>query len=156
MRVSIFGLGYVGAVSAACLAKEGHTVIGVDVDSHKLDLIRQGKAPIVEANLEPYLQQAVESGRLTVTDDPIEAVHNTEISLLCVGTPSKENGDLRTDYLERVARQIGEALITKRDVPHRGHSQHDSARHCGRGCAARVGRVVGQARERTLRTGGEP
>jgi GDP-mannose 6-dehydrogenase len=113
MRVSIFGLGYVGAVSAACLAKEGHTVIGVDVDPHKLDLIRQGKAPIVEANLEPYLQQAVESGRLTVTDDPIDAVHNSEISLLCVGTPSQENGDLRTDYLERVARQIGEALITK-------------------------------------------
>jgi GDP-mannose 6-dehydrogenase len=71
MRVSIFGLGYVGAVSAACLAKEGHTVIGVDVDSYKLDLIRQGKAPIVEANLEPYLTQAVELGRLTVTDDPI-------------------------------------------------------------------------------------
>jgi GDP-mannose 6-dehydrogenase len=115
MRVSIFGLGYVGAVSAACLAKEGHTVVGVDVDSHKLDLIHQGKAPIVEANLEPYLQQAVQSGRLTVTDDPIEAVHNTEVSLLCVGTPSKENGDLRTDYLERVARQIGEALITKRE-----------------------------------------
>lgn len=113
MRVSIFGLGYVGAVSAACLAKEGHTVVGVDVDSYKLDLIRQGKAPIVEANLEPYLKQAVESGRLTVTDDPTEAVHNSEISLLCVGTPSKENGDLRTDYLERVARQIGEALITK-------------------------------------------
>jgi len=115
MRVSIFGLGYVGAVSAACLAKEGHTVIGVEVDSYKLDLIRQGKAPIVEANLEPYLTQAVELGRLTVTDDPIEAVHNTEISLLCVGTPSKENGDLRTDYLERVTRQIGEALITKRE-----------------------------------------
>lgn len=113
MKVSIFGLGYVGAVSAACLAKEGHTVVGVDVDPYKLDLIRQGKAPIVEANLEPYLKQAVESGRLTVTDDATEAVHNTEISLLCVGTPSKENGDLRTDYLERVARQIGEALITK-------------------------------------------
>ena len=112
MRVSIFGLGYVGAVSAACLAKEGHTVVGVDIDPYKLNLIRQGKAPIVEANLEPYLKQAVESGRLTVTDDATEAVHSTEISLLCVGTPSRENGDLRTDYLERVARQIGEALIT--------------------------------------------
>lgn len=115
MRVSIFGLGYVGAVSAACLAKEGHTVIGVDVDPYKLDLIRQGKAPIVEANLEPYLQQAVESGRLTVTDNAAEAVHNSEISLLCVGTPSRENGDLCTDYLERVAREIGEALVTKHD-----------------------------------------
>jgi GDP-mannose 6-dehydrogenase len=87
----------------------------VDVDPHKLDLIRQGKAPIVEKNLEPYLKQAVEAGRLTVTNDATEAVHNTDISLLCVGTPSKENGDLRTDYLERVARQIGEALITKPD-----------------------------------------
>lgn len=115
MRVSIFGLGYVGAVSAACLTKEGHTVIGVDVDPYKLQLIRQGKAPIVEANLEPYLKQAVASGRLTVTDDAAEAVHNSEISLICVGTPSRENGDLRTDYLERVAREIGEALITKQD-----------------------------------------
>ncbi|MCS6923071.1 MAG: UDP-glucose/GDP-mannose dehydrogenase family protein [Fimbriimonadales bacterium] len=115
MRISVFGLGYVGAVSAACLAREGHTVVGVDIDPYKLDLIRQGKAPIVEKDLEPLLKQAVDSGKLTVTDDATEAVHNTELSLLCVGTPSKENGDLRTDYLERVARQIGEALITKPD-----------------------------------------
>ncbi len=113
MRVSIFGLGYVGAVSSACFAKEGHTVVGVDVDPYKLNLIREGRAPIVEENLEPLLQQAVQSGRLTVTDDAHQAVYQTEISLLCVGTPSKENGDLTTDYLERVARQIGEALATK-------------------------------------------
>ncbi|MDW8051904.1 MAG: UDP-glucose/GDP-mannose dehydrogenase family protein [Armatimonadota bacterium] len=115
MRVSIFGLGYVGAVSAACLAREGHFVIGVDVDPHKLGLLRQGKAPIVEKDLEPLLAQAVASGRLVVTDDATEAVHESDLSLVCVGTPSKENGDLRTDYVERVARQIGEALITKRD-----------------------------------------
>ncbi|MDW8108012.1 MAG: nucleotide sugar dehydrogenase [Armatimonadota bacterium] len=115
MRVSIFGLGYVGAVSAACLAREGHSVIGVDVDPHKLELLRQGKAPIVERDLEPLLAQAVASRRLTVTEDATEAVHGSDLSLICVGTPSKENGDLRTDYLERVARQIGEALITKRD-----------------------------------------
>ncbi|MDW8106787.1 MAG: UDP-glucose/GDP-mannose dehydrogenase family protein [Armatimonadota bacterium] len=115
MRVSIFGLGYVGAVSAACLAREGHSVVGVDIDPHKLDLLRQGKAPIVEKDLEPLLAQAVASGRLTVTEDATEAVHGSDLSLICVGTPSKENGDLRTDYIERVARQIGEALITKRD-----------------------------------------
>ncbi|MCS7209741.1 MAG: UDP-glucose/GDP-mannose dehydrogenase family protein [Fimbriimonadales bacterium] len=113
MRVSVFGLGYVGAVSAACLAREGHTVVGVDIDPYKLALLRQGKAPIVEKDLEPYLKQAIEAGRLTVTDDAVEAIHATDLSLLCVGTPSKENGDLRTDHLERVAKQIGEALITK-------------------------------------------
>jgi GDP-mannose 6-dehydrogenase len=113
MRVSIFGLGYVGAVSAACFAKEGHTVIGVDIDPYKLNLIRQGRAPIVEENLEPMLREAVSAGRLQVTDCATEAVHQTDISLICVGTPSKENGDLRTDFLERVAAEIGDALRTK-------------------------------------------
>ncbi|MCS7065982.1 MAG: hypothetical protein NZL85_06865, partial [Fimbriimonadales bacterium] len=113
MRVSVFGLGYVGAVSAACFAKEGHTVIGVDVDSYKLSLIRQGRAPVVEENLEPLLQDAVRAGRLQVTDCAEEAVHQTDLSLICVGTPSKENGDLRTDFLERVASEIGDALRIK-------------------------------------------
>ncbi len=115
MRVSVFGLGYVGAVSAACLAKEGHTVIGLDVDKYKLDLIRSGRAPIVEANLELFLQEAVSSKRLTVSESVEQAVHETELSLICVGTPSKENGDLATEYLERVATQIGSALRTKRE-----------------------------------------
>lgn len=113
MRVSIFGLGYVGAVSSACFAKQGHEVIGVDVDRHKLDLIRAGRAPIVEKDLETYLQEAVSAGRLRVTDQVAEAVMGSDISLLCVGTPSRENGDLRTDYLERVATQIGEAMRQK-------------------------------------------
>ncbi len=113
MRVSIFGLGYVGAVSAACFAREGHSVIGVDVDPYKLGLIRQGRAPIVEENLEPLLQEAVRTGRLTVTDCAEEAAHQTDLSLICVGTPSKENGDLRTEFLERVATEIGDALRTK-------------------------------------------
>jgi GDP-mannose 6-dehydrogenase len=113
MRVSIFGLGYVGAVSSACFAKQGHEVIGVDVDRHKLDLIRAGRAPIVEKDLETYLQEAVSARRLRVTDQVAEAVMGSDISLLCVGTPSRENGDLRTDYLERVATQIGEAMRQK-------------------------------------------
>lgn len=113
MRVSIFGLGYVGAVTSACLAKEGHTVVGVDVDPYKIALIREGRAPIVEANLEPFLQEGIKSGRLHATDDTEEAIAHTDISLICVGTPSKENGDLTTTYLERVEEQIGQALRKK-------------------------------------------
>lgn len=113
MRVSVFGLGYVGAVTSACFAKEGHSVIGVDVDPYKLRLVQEGRAPIVEANLEPFLQEGVHSGRLRVTDSTEAAVHESDISLICVGTPSKENGDLTTTYLERVAEQIGQALRTK-------------------------------------------
>lgn len=113
MRVSVFGLGYVGAVTSACFAKEGHSVIGVDVDPYKLRLIQEGRAPIVEANLEPFLQEGVRSGHLRVTDSTEAAVHESDISLICVGTPSKENGDLTTTYLERVAEQIGQALRTK-------------------------------------------
>ena len=113
MKVSIFGLGYVGAVTSACLAKEGHTVIGVDIDAYKLGLIREGRAPIVEANLEPFLQEGLRSGRLSVTDNTELAVHQSEISLICVSTPCKENGDLNTTYLESVVEQIGRALRTK-------------------------------------------
>lgn len=113
MRVSVFGLGYVGAVSSACFARAGHEVVGVDVDQRKLDLIREGQAPIVEKDLEIYLKEGVQSGRLRVTSSVAEAVQQTDISLICVGTPSRENGDLRTDYLERVAAEIGEAIGSK-------------------------------------------
>ncbi|CUU38332.1 GDP-mannose 6-dehydrogenase [Armatimonadetes bacterium DC] len=113
MRVSVFGLGYVGAVTSACFAREGHSVIGVDVDPYKLRLIQEGRAPIVEANLEPFLQEGIRSGRLRVTDSTEEAVRESDLSLICVGTPSKENGDLTTTYLERVAEQIGQALRQK-------------------------------------------
>ncbi len=90
-------------------------MIGLDVDERKLHLIREGHAPIVEANLELFLREAVGSGRLTVSDSVEQAVHDTEISLICVGTPSKENGDLNTEYLERVTQQIGSALRTKQE-----------------------------------------
>jgi GDP-mannose 6-dehydrogenase len=110
MRVAIFGLGYVGSVSAACLASAGHTVVGVDVDPHKLSLIRNGRSPVSEPGLDDEMARVVSSGTLTVTDDAVAAVRQSEISLICVGTPSRRNGSLDTTYLERVISQIGAAL----------------------------------------------
>lgn len=113
MRVSIFGLGYVGSVSAACFAKGGHTVIGCDVDPNKLGPIRDGRSPIVEADLDKFLAEAVRAGRLSVTNSALDAVSQSDLSLICVGTPSRDNGDLKTDYVERVAAEIGEAIKSK-------------------------------------------
>ncbi|MEI6514253.1 MAG: UDP-glucose/GDP-mannose dehydrogenase family protein [bacterium] len=113
MRISIFGLGYVGSVSAACFAKAGHTVVGCDVDPNKLGPISEGRSPIVEANLDEFLSEAVKAGRLSVTNDANKAVAETDISLICVGTPSRDNGDLKTDYVERVSQQLGQAIKQK-------------------------------------------
>lgn len=113
MRISIFGLGYVGAVCAGCLSARGHDVIGVDVSQVKIDLINQGKSPIVEPGLEPLLEQGVNSGRLRGSNDVKAAVMDTQMSFLCVGTPCKKNGDLDLVYIESVCREIGEALHSK-------------------------------------------
>ncbi|MDT4834090.1 GDP-mannose 6-dehydrogenase [compost metagenome] len=113
MRISIFGLGYVGAVCAGCLSARGHEVVGVDVSTTKIDLINQGKSPIVEPGLEELLQQGLKSGRLRGTTDVAEAVAATDLSFICVGTPSKKNGDLELDYIESVCREIGFVLRNK-------------------------------------------
>ena len=113
MRISIFGLGYVGCVSAACFANDGHEVIGVDIDNQKLDAIRQGRSPVVEPGLDDMVCQSVRSGKLRVTQNTKEAIRDTEISLICVGTPSNPNGSLKTDYVENVVREIGKALREK-------------------------------------------
>ncbi|MDT4808329.1 GDP-mannose 6-dehydrogenase [compost metagenome] len=113
MRISIFGLGYVGAVCAGCLSARGHEVIGVDISPAKIDLINNGKSPIVEPGLEELLQQGVKSGRLRGTTDVGAAVRDTQVSFICVGTPSKKNGDLELDYIEGVCREIGFALRDK-------------------------------------------
>lgn len=113
MRISIFGFGYVGATTGACLAKEGHYVIGVDPQRAKLDLVMAGKSPIVEEGLEDLIGEGVSSGRLSVTTDYRMAVAETEISLICVGTPSLPNGGLRLDYVEKVSQEIGEAIREK-------------------------------------------
>ncbi|GAB3690183.1 nucleotide sugar dehydrogenase [Actinocorallia lasiicapitis] len=109
-RISVFGLGYVGCVSAACLASLGHRVVGVDVNPAKLDLLARGVAPLVEADIGELTQEVVGAGLLTVTGDVAAAVAATEVSLICVGTPSAGNGSLSTEFLERVAEQIGTAL----------------------------------------------
>ncbi|MBH3428096.1 nucleotide sugar dehydrogenase [Pseudomonas alkylphenolica] len=113
MNISIFGLGYVGAVCAGCLSARGHQVLGVDISQAKIDMINQGKSPIVEPGLEQLLLDGVNHGRLRGTTDVQAAVLATEMSLLCVGTPSKKNGDLDLVYMEAVCQQIGEALRDK-------------------------------------------
>src|SRR6218665_4063810 len=113
MRISIFGLGYVGAVCAGCLSARGHEVVGVDVSTAKIDLINNGKSPIVEPGLEALLQQGIQTGRLRGTTDVAAAIRDTELSMLCVGTPSKKNGDLELDYIESVCREIGFVLRDK-------------------------------------------
>ncbi|MFJ2028474.1 nucleotide sugar dehydrogenase [Streptosporangium sp. NPDC087985] len=113
MRISVFGLGYVGCVSAACLAASGHEVVGVDVNPTKIDLISRGQAPLVEERIGELTAEVVRSGALRATTDVAEAINATEISLICVGTPSAPNGSLSTIHLERVAEQIGQALAGK-------------------------------------------
>lgn len=110
MKISVFGLGYVGCVSAACLASRGHEVIGVDISPHKLAMINDGKSPVVEEQISDLTADVVRTGALRATSDVDEAIGSTEMSLVCVGTPSSPNGSLSTMYLERVATQIGWAL----------------------------------------------
>lgn len=110
MRISVFGLGYVGAVSLACLARDGHEVIGVDLDAHKLDLIRSGRSPIVEHGIQELMSEVVASGRVQVTSDTMEAIRRTDLSFVCVGTPSSPNGSQDLAAISRVATEIGRAL----------------------------------------------
>ncbi|PXY32095.1 nucleotide sugar dehydrogenase [Prauserella muralis] len=112
MKISVFGLGYVGCVSAACLASQGHEVVGVDVNPVKVDLVRAGKAPVVEERIGELTAEVVASGALRASGDSAAAVTETEVSLVCVGTPSAANGSLSTAYLERVTEEIGAAIAT--------------------------------------------
>lgn len=113
LEISIFGLGYVGAVSAGCLAVDGHMVVGVDPNIAKVDLINAGCAPIIEADIGDMIAAAVNSGQLRATHSAYDAVHGTNISLICVGTPSQANGNLDLSYVQRVCQEIGEALRDK-------------------------------------------
>jgi len=113
VKVSVFGLGYVGCVSAACLAAQGHEVVGVDVNPTKVDLVNRGQSTVVEERIREITEQVVRDGALRATTDVTEAINATDISLICVGTPSASNGSLSTEYLERVAEEIGAALAAK-------------------------------------------
>lgn len=113
MNLSIFGLGYVGAVSAGCLAADGHRVIGVDPNRTKVDLVNRGMTPIVEKDIGEMIAAAGSLGHLHATVDVNEAVQGSEVSLICVGTPSQLNGNLDLSYVRRVCEQIGAALTRK-------------------------------------------
>ena len=117
MDISIFGLGYVGAVSLACLARDGHRVVGVDVDQTKLDLIVAGKTPVVEEGMVQLMANAVASGRVSVTRDTRDAMMRTELSLICVGTPSAPNGSQDQTAMLRLAKDLGAAMREK-TAPH--------------------------------------
>ena len=113
MNISVFGLGYVGAVSCACFAKLGHQVTGVDVNEQKVNLILQGKSPIVEKDLDEYVAEGIENGRITATTDVRTAIQSTDISIVCVGTPSQINGNIDLTYIYKVCTEIGEVLKDK-------------------------------------------
>ncbi len=115
MRISVFGLGYVGCVSAACLAHDGHNVIGVDINARKVELMQAGQSPIIEPGLDSLIESGITSGRLCVTLDGQVAVRNSDVSMVCVGTPSNGNGSLRVEYVESVCREIGAAMALKRE-----------------------------------------
>ena len=104
MKINVFGLGYVGCISAACLANEGHRVTGIDIDKTKVSLINKGKNPVIEPGLEEMMQKAVTSGKLRAG---LNNFRPADVSIVCVGTPNNENGSLELGYIKRVAEQIG-------------------------------------------------
>jgi GDP-mannose 6-dehydrogenase len=117
MRVSIFGLGYVGCVTGGCLARAGHEVIGVDVSEDKVAMVNSGRSPVVEPGLAELLSEVVRNGKLRASSSTQDAVHGSDLALLCVGTPSRSNGQLDVGAVQRVGQQIGRAL-RKRRVPY--------------------------------------
>jgi GDP-mannose 6-dehydrogenase len=113
MKVSVFGLGYVGAVSAGCIASDGHSVIGVDPNRTKVELINKGVTPIVEKDIGDFIARSVKEGRLRAAADVRDAVENSDISLVCVGTPSQPNGNLDLSYVRHACEEIGTAIAAK-------------------------------------------
>lgn len=113
MNISIFGMGYVGAVSAACLSSDGHRVVGVDPNPTKVEIINQGRAPIIETDLDTLLGESVSNGLLSAMSDADDAVRQTSMSFICVGTPSQANGNLDLTFVKAVCEDIGQALRNK-------------------------------------------
>ena len=112
-KISVFGIGYVGVVSAACLAQDGHEVIAVDVDPGKIDAINRGQSPIVEEGIDELVRAMAATGRLRATSDAEYAIHNTDLSFVCVGTPSAPDGSVGLRYVTSVCETIGMALATR-------------------------------------------
>lgn len=118
MRISIFGLGYVGCVSLGCLAQNGFDVIGVDISQTKVDLINRGQPTIIEKDIDRIIKEQSQNGKIRATQDYKKAVLESDVSIICVGTPSTDKGDLNLDYIHQTAVQIGEALTKKNDHFH--------------------------------------
>jgi GDP-mannose 6-dehydrogenase len=112
-RISIFGLGYVGTVSLACLARDGHEMIGVDIDQGKVELLRAGQAPVVEAGIQELMRAVIRGGSVRVSDSVREAILGTDVSFICVGTPAQHNGNQDLEAITRIAQQIGTVLPQK-------------------------------------------
>ena len=110
--IAVFGLGYVGCVSAACFAERGHTVVGVDINPEKVAMVAAGRTPIIEERIADLISDVVASGHLRATTNVSEAVSATDIALVCVGTPSDSTGGISTVFLERVAEEIGAAMAS--------------------------------------------
>jgi GDP-mannose 6-dehydrogenase len=117
MKISVLGLGYVGAVSAGCLAKDGHEVIGVDPERTKVDLINAGRSPIIEKDIGEIIAEEVAAGRIRATVDVAAAVRNTDLVFVAVGTPSLPNGGIDLKYIRRVCEQIGRTLASHDGAP---------------------------------------
>jgi GDP-mannose 6-dehydrogenase len=117
MKISVLGLGYVGTVTAGCLAQQGHDVIGVDPEPRKVDLINAGRSPIIEKDIGNIIEQQVAAGRLAASIEAVDAVQRTDLVMVCVGTPSRGNGDIDLQYVRRVAGQIGEAMRRHHGAP---------------------------------------
>jgi len=129
MRVSVFGLGYVGAVSCGCFARDGMEVVGVDLNPEKVRMINEGRSPIIEEEIGEIISDGVARGRLRATTDSRAAVLETDVSVVSVGTPSLPNGSANLGAIERVSEQIGEG---EKHAPRGGGPQHGDARHGAR------------------------
>ena len=114
MKVAVFGLGYVGTVTAACLAANGHDVWGVDPDELKVAAVSSGRSPVVEPGLEALLAKSVSSGNLHATVHPARALEGADVSLLCVGTPSTSSGETNLSYIYRVVEDVIQSLEAHR------------------------------------------
>ena len=122
MRISILGIGYVGAVSCGCLAEFGHEIVGVDVSPDKVAMLARGQSPIVEDEIDRLIAEGAASGRLRATTDIAEAIANTEVSFISVGTPSAPDGSVSLHAVDEVAAQIGRELA-KRSEEHTSELQ---------------------------------